>query len=102
MIKSTRDVADLPPIENGQPKSVEYIKTDRSSFMFSKLTRNLALSALMLIGIVSVRNAQLPSGETLLTAAQNLQTVLGYQEHTDGPILRPLCPTDTDEGDAET
>lgn len=32
----------------------------------------------------------------------NLQTVLGYQEHTDGPILRPLCPTDTDEGDAET
>lgn len=72
MIKSTRDVADLPPIENGQPKSVEYIKTDRSSFMFSKLTRNLALSALMLIGIVSVRNAQLPSGETLLTAAQNL------------------------------
>ena len=32
----------------------------------------------------------------------NLQTVLGYQEHTDGPILRPLCPTDMDEGSAET
>lgn len=72
MIKSTRDVAVLPTIQEEEAKAPEYIKADRSSSAFSKLTRNLALSALMLIGIVSVRNAQLPSEQTLLTAAQSL------------------------------
>ncbi len=76
MIKNTRDVMDLSPQRN-EPESqernaLEYIKPDRSSRVFEKLSRNAALAALMLLSIVSIRNAQLPSGQTLLTAAQTI------------------------------
>lgn len=37
-----------------------------------KLARNLALSGMILLTVVSVRSAQLPSGRTVLTAVQSL------------------------------
>lgn len=37
-----------------------------------RLSRNLALSGMLVLTIVAVRNAQLPSGETVLTGVQNI------------------------------
>lgn len=76
MIKNTRDVMDPSPQPNEtemqEKNTLEYIKPDRSLHAFDKLSRNAALAALMLLAIVSIRNAQLPSGQTLLTAAQTI------------------------------
>lgn len=36
------------------------------------LTRNLALAGLLLLSITSIRNASLPSGNTILTSVQNI------------------------------
>lgn len=79
MIKSTRDVSweDQPDI----PGEIIYLKPAEPprTAMGRRLSRNLAISALMLLTIVSVRNAHLPGGQTLLTAVQSL-TEGGWDE----------------------
>ena len=44
-----------------------------TSFIWGeKLARNMALAVLLLLTVVSVRNAELPTGETVLTAVQEM------------------------------
>ncbi len=44
-----------------------------ASFIWGeKLARNMALAVLLLLTVVSVRNAELPTGETVLTAVQEM------------------------------
>lgn len=72
MIKSTRDVAWEDTIQ--EKSEMEYLPARPSPriLMGDRLSRDLAVSALLLLFLVSVRNAELPGGETLLTAAKGL------------------------------
>ena len=57
--------------ERSETPAIEYKKEQKSSWG-EKLARNLALSGIMALTIVSVRSAQLPSGQTVLTAVQEM------------------------------
>ena len=79
MIKSTRDVSWEETME--KQGEIEYLPPAgaRRILMGKRLSRNLAVSALLLLAIVSVRNAELPGGQTILTAAKSL-TEGGWDE----------------------
>lgn len=51
---------------------LDFIKPQEKMHWGEKLARNTALAGMLILTIVSVRNAQLPSGETVLSAVQDI------------------------------
>lgn len=74
MIKSTRDVTPCETMEASHkpPQEPEYLSPAPRSSFGERFARNAAVAMLLLIAVVSARNARLPSGQTLLTAAKEL------------------------------
>ena len=64
------------PDENSAQKeninSLHYLPAQNKSAWQERLSRNLALSGICLLTILAIRNAQLPNGETVLTAVQQI------------------------------
>lgn len=72
MIKHIRDVADVPPIREEEPQALEFLPPTPKLRFGERLARNLALAGMLVLAVTAVRNAQLPSGRTVLTAVQNM------------------------------
>ena len=53
-------------------ETLEYLPYRKLRPWRERLSRNLALAGMLLLAISAVRNAQLPSGETVLTAVQQI------------------------------
>ena len=64
------------PDENSVQKeninSLHYLPGQNKISWQERLSRNLALSGICLLTILAIRNAQLPNGETVLTAVQQI------------------------------
>ena len=52
--------------------TVTYLPTEEKPHFADRLSRNLALAGMLILSITAVRNAQLPSGQTVLTAVQDI------------------------------
>ncbi len=72
MIKKISETDRIPSeLQNKEPLLTAWPKKAPAPFG-ERLARNLALAGMMLLVIVSVRNEQLPAGETVLTAVQQM------------------------------
>lgn len=58
-------------IADGKEGGLEFISAHKPSFG-ERLTRNLALAGMLVIGISAVRNAKLPAGQTVLAAVKSM------------------------------
>ena len=67
MMKSMKQIQR----ESAAQPSIEYQDAARPRFG-ERLARNLTLSGILVLAVVSVRNAQLPSGQTVMTAVQEM------------------------------
>ena len=67
MMKSMKQIQR----ESAAQPSIEYQDAARPRFG-ERLARNLALSGILVLAVVSVRNARLPSGQTVMTAVQEM------------------------------
>lgn len=82
MIKNIRDVHEDAAMPEKNTRVDLLPSLPKHILMGHRLTRNLALCALMLLTVVSVRNNRLPDGQTVLSAVQsaaegNWDTTLG-------------------------
>ncbi|MBQ9262614.1 MAG: M23 family metallopeptidase [Clostridia bacterium] len=69
MIKETKKIEQNK--EPGSSSDMQYIQPEKPHFA-ECLARNMALAGMLLLTVVAVRNAKLPSGQTVLTAVQQI------------------------------
>lgn len=72
VIKNVRDVAQAPSIRETEDQGLEYLPAAPKYRLGERLARNLALAGMLVLTIAAVRNAQLPTGQTVLTAVQDM------------------------------
>ncbi|MBR1585295.1 MAG: M23 family metallopeptidase [Clostridia bacterium] len=74
MIKATEKAPHSPDAAEAPRSGIEYLKTEEKPHFGERLARNMALAGMVLLAVTAVRNAELPSGETVLTAVQQMTT----------------------------
>lgn len=72
MIKSIRDVTEASPIRETDAQELTYLPAAPKRRFGERLARNLALAGMLVLTVSAVRNARLPSGQTVLTAVQDM------------------------------
>lgn len=72
MIKNIRDVAEVPPVRETEAQGLEYLPVSPKPRFGERLARNLALAGMLVLTVTAVRNAQLPTGQTVLTSVQDM------------------------------
>lgn len=71
MIKFTHPSEKCEAVSQ-KDKEIQWIHETHKESFGEKLTRNLALAGMLVITISAIRNTQLPSGQTVLTAVQHM------------------------------
>ena len=72
MIKKTAKTNQSLDSSSGKHTKEQPAKRTPDAAFGERLARNLALSCLLLVAVVSVRNEKLPSGDTVLTAVKGI------------------------------
>ena len=81
MIKKISDMSDAPSPAEKKEEIIYLPPSDQPRFA-DRLARNVALAGMLILAVTAVRNAKLPTGQTVLTSVQAM-----IEENWDESIL---------------